>query len=107
MSFIMNGDQNFLYAPWLGNTYTVIRNQGQLFNLTWGTLSKLGPDRYQSSRFGTLTLGEQEGWVRSSRFGWCWASGSEWVWSSRRQEWLGITPGGGIWSSTKKRFYRT
>lgn len=64
-------------------------------------------DRYRSPVFADVWLGDFGGWFYSSRFGWVWVArgtGGVWFWSDLRAEWLGITPGNGLWSTAENRF---
>jgi len=87
------------------NSWMVVNPDGSFHSFEWGRLMPQGMNRYESSIFGGLTTGDFGGWVASDRFGWMWANGDGvWFWSQGRQEWLGVTEGGGIWSTAEKRF---
>ena len=63
------------------------------------------PKTYDAGPLGRVTFGDFDKWASSSRFGWIWPVGDGvWFWSEARKEWLGITGGGGIWSSAQNRF---
>jgi hypothetical protein len=104
MKFEAAGENTYLWAP-LMNSWMAVNGDGSFFSFQWGQLTPEGLTRYQSSIFGGLTTGDFGGWVSSDRFGWMWANGDgTWFWSETRQEWLGVTAEGGIWSTKDERF---
>jgi formylglycine-generating enzyme required for sulfatase activity len=104
MKFERPGNDVFLWAPMM-RSWMAVQPDGTFHSFEWGTLRPQGMNRYDSSIFGVLTTGDFGGWVSSDRFGWMWANGDgTWFWSQNRQEWLGVTAGGGIWSTRDGRF---
>lgn len=62
-----------------------------------------------NTRIGIVTAAADNplGWLVSERFGFVWFARDGtgvWFWSTNRGEWLGITSGGGIWSTAERRF---
>jgi len=62
-----------------------------------------------NTRIGMVTadLSNPQGWLRSDRFGYVWFArdgAAVWFWSEARKEWIGITSGGGLWSTKENRF---
>jgi formylglycine-generating enzyme required for sulfatase activity len=104
MKFERPGNDVFLWVPMM-RSWMAVQPDGTFHSFEWGTLRPQGMNRYDSSIFGSLTTGDFGGWVSSDRFGWMWANGDgTWFWSHNRQEWLGATVGGGIWSTRDSRF---
>jgi parallel beta-helix repeat protein len=104
MKFEQAGDETYLWVPMM-NSWMSVNADGSFTSFQWGRLVPEGLNRYDSSVFGGLTTGDFGGWVASDRFGWMWANGDGvWFWSQDRQEWLGVTEGGGIWSTAEGRF---
>ncbi|MFP4492726.1 MAG: hypothetical protein ACLFRP_02405 [Puniceicoccaceae bacterium] len=104
MRFERAGQDLFLWIPML-NSWFRVNGDGSYTSSGWGRLVPEGMNRYQSSVFGGLTTGDFGGWVAGDRFGWMWTNGDgTWFWSHDRQEWMGVTSGGGIWSTAEQRF---
>jgi len=104
MKFDRPGNAVYLWVPMM-RSWMEVNPDGTFHSFEWGRLTPHGLNRYDSSIFGGLTSGNFGGWVHSDRFDWMWANGdSTWFWSQGRQEWLGITAGGGIWSTKEARF---
>jgi hypothetical protein len=106
MRFVDDGSETYLWVPRL-QTWMAVRADGSFYSFDFRDLAPLGPNTYRSSILGTVTTGDFDGWVSSDRFGWVWAArGTDgtWFWSEDRQEWLGVTPDGGIWSTAEGRF---
>lgn len=104
MKFELSGENTFLWVPMM-NSWMNVNPNGTFNSFQWGRLTPRGLNRYQSSIFGGLTTGDYGGWVASDRFGWMWANGDgTWFWSQRRNEWLGVTAQGRIWSTSEERF---
>jgi hypothetical protein len=104
MKFERPGNDVFLWVPMM-RSWMAVQPDGTFHSFEWGTLRPQGMNRYDSSIFGSLTTGDFGGWVSSDRFGWMWANGyGTWFWSQTRQEWLGVTPDAGIWSTRGEHF---
>ncbi|MFP4352073.1 MAG: hypothetical protein ACLFRP_04510 [Puniceicoccaceae bacterium] len=110
MSFVFP-DENFREKPFLWvpklETWMSINDDGSFFSFDFGKLVPTGMDAYYSPIFGNVLIGNFNGWVFTDQFGWVWAardSNGVWFWSDARGEWLGVTPGGGIWSTREQRF---
>jgi len=78
------------------------------FDFGWMVPQASSLTRY-NSRIGILTvdLSDPQGWLRSDRFGYVWFARdgtAVWFWSETRKEWIGITSGGGLWSTKEGRF---
>ncbi len=61
----------------------------------------------ESPTLGPVVLGEFGSWTFTERFGWIWeATGTDdlWFWSADRQDWIGVLPDGGMWSTRDRRF---
>lgn len=99
---------NFVYF-WVPriNSWIEFRADGSIFSFEWGTLTPLEGDRYHSSRFGEITIGDFGGWVNSLWFGWLWApGGGQWVWANDRNEWLGVLSNTEVWSTAENRSFQ-
>jgi sulfatase modifying factor 1 len=99
-------DESGVYL-WVSNfrSWMVVNRDNSFNNFTWGRLIAGELNRFLSSIFGWLTIGDFGGWVFSDAFGWMWSNGDgTWFWSEGRNEWLGVTPEGGIWSTAQARF---
>lgn len=119
------------YGPWLwtervGWMQYAVTEMGTLFWIpqiqSWGQVQEDGsfysfdyrsltPTEdvavYISEVFGPVSIGEQQGWIYSEEFGYLWAardSNASWFYSSAREEWLGVTPDGSIWSTREQKF---
>ena len=107
MKFERDGNGNtYLYVPLL-RTWMNVREDGSFYSFDFRTLTPTGIKTYRSPFFGNVTVGEFNGWIASDRFGWVWAARNTdgvWFWSEARQDWLGITEDGGIWSTRDQRF---
>jgi formylglycine-generating enzyme required for sulfatase activity len=104
MSFVWVESAAYLWAHNF-RSWMVVNADQTFYNFDWGHLTPQGMDRYVSSIFGGLTTGDFGGWVASDVFGWMWSNGDgTWFWSEDRQEWLGVTADGGIWSTAEERF---
>jgi hypothetical protein len=104
MKFEDGGGQRFLWAPMI-NSWLAVQQDGTFFSFQFRLLRPTGLRHYQSDIFGNLTAGDFGGWVSSDRFGWLWANGDgTWFWSESWEEWLGLTEGGGLWSTARGRF---
>jgi hypothetical protein len=104
MKFESAGSERYLWVPMM-NSWMSVNADGTFFSFEWRHITPQGMNRYHSSVFGGLTTGDFGGWVASDRFGWMWANGDGvWFWSESRQEWLGVTPEGGIWSTAENQF---
>ncbi len=110
MRFVEAGDGNrYLWVHRL-QTWMAVNSDGSFHSFDFGWLvPEPGSLTRYNSRIGILIDDEHnpEGWLRSDRFGFVWFARDGtgvWFWSSSRNEWLGITSGGGIWSTAEGRF---
>lgn len=110
MKFVAGGDgSRYLWVHHL-QTWLVVQADGAFHSFDFGRLTPLAGSltRYDS-RIGPVTAAESNppGWLVSDRFGYVWFARDGtgvWFWSTARNEWLGLTPGGGIWSTAEGRF---
>ncbi len=61
----------------------------------------------ESPTLGPVVLGEFGTWVFTDRFGWIWEAADSadiWFWSQAREDWIGVLPDGGLWSTRDQRF---
>lgn len=93
--------ERFLWVPRL-RTWMAVRPDGSFYSFDYRDLDPTaGFNVYRSPLFGLVTVGDFGGWVFSDRFGWMWAArGTDgtWFWSEGRQDWLGVTAQGDLWS---------
>jgi hypothetical protein len=110
MRFVDAGDGNrFLWVQRL-QTWMSVNPDGSFHSFDFGWLvPEPGSLNRYNSRIGILIDDElnPDGWLRSDRFGFVWFARDgtgTWFWSSIRNEWIGITPQGGLWSTAEGRF---
>jgi len=109
MSFVEGGNgSRYLWVHRL-QSWLVANPDGSFFSFDFGSLIPVGPWTRYSTRIGMVTAAEDNplGWLVSDRFGFVWFARDGtgvWFWSTSRGEWLGITSGGGIWSTAEGRF---
>jgi outer membrane protein assembly factor BamB len=110
MRFVTDaGDNSFLWAHRL-QTWMAVNPDGSFHSFDFGWLvPEPGSLTRYKSRIGILIDDEHnpDGWLRSDRFGFVWFARDGtgvWFWSSNRDEWIGITPEGGLWSTAENRF---
>jgi 5-hydroxyisourate hydrolase-like protein (transthyretin family) len=103
------GGSQFLWVQRL-QTWMAVNHDGSFHSFDFGWLvPEAGSLTRYNSRVGILIDDEQNpaGWLRSDRFGFVWFARDGtgvWFWSSSRNEWIGITPDGGLWSTAEGRF---
>lgn len=109
MKFEKSGDNSFLWVHHL-QTWLAINADGSFhsFDFGWMTPQAGSLTRY-NTRIGMVTAdpANPRGWLTSDRFGFVWFArdgSAVWFWSDNRSEWLGVTAGGGIWSTAERRF---
>jgi pimeloyl-ACP methyl ester carboxylesterase len=91
-------------------TWIAVTSDGNFISFDFGWLvPEPGSFTHYNSRIGTLIhdAHNPKGWLRSDRFGFVWFARDGtgvWFWSSNRNEWIGITPEGGLWSTAEGRF---
>jgi elongation factor P hydroxylase len=110
MRFVDDGGGNrFLWVHRL-QTWMAVNSDGSFHSFDFGWLvPEPGSFTRYNSRIGILIDDEHnpDGWLRSDRFGFVWFARDGtgvWFWSSNRNEWIGITADGGLWSSVEERF---
>jgi hypothetical protein len=110
MRFVEAGNgSRYLWVHQL-QTWFAVNPDGSLFSFDFGWMvPQAGSLTRYNSRIGLLTvdLSDPQGWLRSDRFGYVWFARDGtgvWFWSELRKEWIGITPGGGLWSTAEGRF---
>jgi cyclophilin family peptidyl-prolyl cis-trans isomerase len=110
MRFVAAGDGNrYLWVHRL-QTWMAVNPDGSFHSFDFGWLvPEPGSLTRYNSRIGILIDDEHnpEGWLRSDRFGFVWFARDGtgvWFWSANRNEWIGITPDGGLWSTAEARF---
>jgi hypothetical protein len=110
MRFVDAGGGNrYLWVHRL-QTWMAVNPDGSFHSFDFGWLvPEPGSFTRYNSRIGVLIDDEQNpaGWLRSDRFGFVWFAREGtgvWFWSSNRNEWIGITQDGGLWSTTENRF---
>jgi hypothetical protein len=110
MRFVDAGGGNrFLWVHRL-QTWMAVNSDGSFHSFDFGWLvPEPGSLNRYNSRIGVLIDDEHnpDGWLRSDRFGFVWFARDGtgvWFWSSSRNEWIGITPDGGLWSTAEGRF---
>jgi hypothetical protein len=110
MRFVDAGGGNrYLWVQRL-QTWMAVNPDGSFHSFDFGWLvPEPGSFTRYNSRIGILIDDEHnpEGWLRSDRFGFVWFARDGtgvWFWSSSRNEWIGITPQGGLWSTVEGRF---
>lgn len=103
------GGSRFLWVHRLQSWFAV-NPDGSFHSFDFGRLApENGSLTRYNSRIGILIDDDQNppGWLRSDRFGFVWFARDgtgTWFWSSIRNEWIGITPQGGLWSTAEGRF---
>jgi hypothetical protein len=103
------GGSRFLWVQRL-QTWMSVNPGGSFHSFDFGWLvPEAGSLTRYNSRIGILIDDEHnpEGWLRSDRFGFVWFARygtGVWFWSANRNEWIGITPEGGLWSTAEGRF---
>jgi hypothetical protein len=105
MKFVPDG-QLFLWVADL-QTWMEVRSDGSFYSFDFREMIPTSMTTYRSPVLGNVTTGDFNGWVHSDRFGWVWAArgtNGVWFWSEDRQDWLGVTEDGGIWSTRDGRF---
>jgi hypothetical protein len=106
MRFETDDGETRLYVDGLRG-FLEVRENGEFYSLDYRLLRPDSLSDYTSPVFGKVVVGDFAGWIFSERFGWLWAardSSATWFWSDDRQEWLGVTEDGGVWSTTEGRF---
>jgi parallel beta-helix repeat protein len=97
---------------WLNNlqTWISVQEDGAFFSFDFGPMTPVPGDmsRY-NTRIGMVTVSDSApaGWLISDRFGFVWFARDGtgvWFFSASRDEWIGITPGGGLFSTKENRF---
>lgn len=101
------GNTFYFWIPRI-RSWSEFSADGDLYSFEWGRLVPQDEEnKYHSSRFGFITVGDFGGWVKSEWFGWLWApGGGQWVWASDRQEWLGILSDDEVWSTAENKSYK-
>jgi hypothetical protein len=110
MKFVETGSgTRFLWVHRL-QSWLAPQADGSFFSFDFGALRPVANTwtRYDT-RIGMVTNSDTDppGWLTSDRFGYVWFARDGtgvWFWSALRGEWLGITSGGGIWSTAGGRF---
>lgn len=103
-----NADR-FLWVNHL-QTWIAVQPDGSFFSFDFGPMTPVpGEIHRYDTRIGRVTAdgSAPAGWLVSDRFGFIWFArdgNATWFWSESRGEWLGITAGGGIWSTAEERF---
>jgi hypothetical protein len=103
------GGDRFLWVHHL-QTWMAVNPGGGFHSFDFGWLvPEPGSLNRYNSRIGVLIGDEHnpDGWLRSDRFGFVWFARDGtgvWFWSSSRNEWIGITQEGGLWSTAEGRF---
>jgi hypothetical protein len=103
------GGDRFLWVHRL-QTWMAVNPGGSFHSFDFGLLEpETGSLTRYNSRIGILVDDEfnPPGWMRSDRFGFVWFARDGtgvWFWSSNRNEWIGITQDGGLWSTEEERF---
>jgi hypothetical protein len=110
MRFVEAGNgEAYLWVPRL-QTWLSMMGGGTFFSFDFGIMiPQAGSLTRYNSQLGMISVDEfnPDGFIRSDRFGWVWfarESNGVWFYSYAREEWIGITPGGGLWSTKEKRF---
>jgi hypothetical protein len=110
MRFVAAGDgTRYLWVHRL-QTWMAVNPDGSFHSFDFGWLvPETGSFTHYNSRIGILIDDEHNppGWLRNDRFGFVWFARDGtgvWFWSSNRNEWIGITDGGGLWSTVENRF---
>ncbi len=105
----MKFELDYLWANQL-QTWFDVRPDGTFHSFDFGFFNPIGGSmtRY-NTRIGavTATPDTPQGWLASDAFGFVWFARDGtgvWFWSENRQEWIGITSGGGLWSTKENRF---
>jgi parallel beta-helix repeat protein len=105
----MKFELDYLWANHL-QTWFDVRPDGTFYSFDFGFFNPVNESltRY-NTRIGPVTANEDTppGWLASDNFGFVWFARDGtgiWFWSENRQEWIGITPGGGLWSTAENRF---
>jgi len=91
-------------------TWFDVRPDGTFHSFDFGFFNPIGGSltRY-NTRIGPVTANADvpAGWLASDRFGFVWFArdgSGVWFWSTNRNEWIGISPQGGLWSTAEQRF---
>ncbi len=110
MRFVDAGNgSRYLWVHQL-QTWFSVNPDGSLYSFDFGWMvPQAGSLTRYNSRIGMMTvdLADPQGWLRSDRFGYVWFARdgtAVWFWSETRKEWIGITSGGGLWSTKDRRF---
>jgi len=110
MRFVADAGGNpYLWVDHL-RTWLSINPDGTFHSFDFGRMvPQAGSLTRYNTRIGMVTadLSNPRGWLRSDRFGYVWFArdgAAVWFWSESRKEWIGITSGGGLWSTKQNRF---
>jgi len=103
-----NGER-YLWVHHL-QTWLAVNSDGSFHSFDFGFFNPVAGSltRY-NTRIGIVTAAQSNprGWLISDRFGFVWFARDGtgvWFWSTNRNEWIGITAGGGLWSTAEGRF---
>jgi hypothetical protein len=110
MRFVDAGEGNrFLWVQGL-QTWVAVNPDGSFFSFDFGwLLPQTGSFTRYNSRIGMVTADSNAppGWLVSDRFGFVWFARDGtgvWFYSANREEWIGITENGALWSTAENRF---
>ncbi len=109
MKFEQAGGETYLWANHL-QTWLSVNQNGSFFSFDIGLMVPItGTLNRYGTRIGRVTADQTlpAGWLASDVFGFVWFARdgtATWFWSDNRQEWIGITPEGGLWSTAEGQF---
>ncbi len=103
------GGQRYLWVNYL-QTWLAVNPDGSFHSFDFGwMIPQAGSWTRYNTRIGMVTADPDnpQGWLASEDFGFVWFARdgtATWFWSTNRSEWIGITEGGGLWSTAEGRF---
>jgi uncharacterized repeat protein (TIGR02543 family) len=110
MKFVEDaGGNRYLWVHHL-QTWLVVYPDGSFYSFDFGGfIPQEGSLSRYNTRIGMVTVDfdHPQGWLASDDFGFVWFArdgSATWFWSEARQEWIGITEDGGLWSTAEGRF---
>ena len=110
MKFEEEGNgETYLWVQHL-QTWLAVNQNGSFHSFDFGPMTpQAGSLTRYNTRIGMVTADptNPQGWLASDDFGFVWFARdgtATWFWSEARQEWIGITDGGGLWSTAEGQF---
>ncbi len=103
--------EHYLWVPRL-KTWLSMMGGGSFHSFDFGIMEpRPGSLTHYDTNIGLVIVDEDnpDGFIRSERFGMVWFArdtNGTWFYSDEREEWIGITPEGGLWSTKENQFLK-